>query len=178
MKLTETKYHFLIQQYRNNVYSYALFMMKNRMDAEDISQEVFIRIWQNVGKFNILSAKTWIMKTTHNLCIDYLRKRKSSYSREYPIDEEFSDSIADSVEVNNPLIRTHVKMMTDKIKTAIQNLPDKLKGVFVLYEIQGMKYREISKSLDMPLNTVKVNLLRARKKLQEELKHYEKQEVF
>jgi RNA polymerase sigma-70 factor (ECF subfamily) len=165
MKLTETKYQFLIQQYKNNVYSYALYMMKNRMDAEDISQEVMIRIWQNVGKFNILSAKTWIMKTTHNLCIDYLRKRQSSYSREYRIDEEFSESFADGLEENNPLTKTHLKMMTDKIKIAIQNLPDKLKGVFVLYEIQGMKYREISKALEMPLNTVKVNILRARKKL-------------
>jgi RNA polymerase sigma-70 factor (ECF subfamily) len=118
------------------------------------------------------------MKTTHNLCIDYLRKRKSSYSREYSLDEEFSESIADGLAENNPLIRTHLKMMSDKIKKAIQNLPEKLKSVFILYEIQGMKYREISKALEMPLNTVKVNLLRARKKLQEELKHYEKQEVF
>jgi RNA polymerase sigma-70 factor (ECF subfamily) len=178
MKLSETKYQFLIEQYKNNIYSYALYMMKNRMDAEDISQEVMIKIWQNVGRFNILSAKTWIMKTTHNLCIDYLRKRQSSYSRELSIDEEFADTYTDGVEVNNPLIKTHLKMMTDKIKKAIQNLPEKLKGVFVLYEIQGMKYREISKALEMPINTVKVNLLRARRKLQEELKHYEKQEVF
>ena len=178
MKLTETKYQFLIQQYKNNIYSYALYMMKNRMDAEDISQEVLIKIWQNVGKFNILSAKTWIMRTTHNLCIDYLRKRQSSYSKEYSIDEDFLESFADGLEENNPLIKTHLKMMTDKIKKTIQNLPEKLKSVFVLYEIQGMKYREISKSLDMPLNTVKVSLFRARKKLQEELKHYEKQEVF
>ena len=177
MKLTETKYQYLIQQYKNNIYGYALYMMKNRMDAEDISQEVLIKIWQNVDKFNILAAKTWIMRTTHNLCIDYLRKRQSSYSREYSIDEEFLESFADSTEENNPLIKTHLKMMTDKIKETIQSLPEKLKSVFVLYEIQGMKYREISKSLDMPLNTVKVNLLRARKKLQEELKHYERQEV-
>jgi len=52
-----------------------------------------------------------------------------------------------------------------------------LRSVFVLYEIQGFRYQEISRMLDMPLNTVKVYMMRARKKLQEELKNYESQEV-
>ncbi len=57
-------------------------MLKNRMDADDITQEVLIKIWKNINQFNILAAKTWIMKTTHNLCIDYLRRRKSELSKE------------------------------------------------------------------------------------------------
>ena len=171
------KFDYLVKQYKQKIFNYAIYMMRNLMDAEDITQEVLIRTWQNINKFNFYAAKGWMMRTTHNLCIDYLRKRQSSYSREYSIDEKFMESFADGLEENNPLIKTHLKIMTDKIKEKIQGLPDKLKSVFVLYEIQGMKYREISKSLDMPLNTVKVNLLRARKKLQEELKHYQRQEV-
>ena len=68
-------------------------------------------------------------------------------------------------------------MITSKVKEIIQLLPENLKSVFVLYEIEGLKYKEISKTLDMPINTVKVYLLRARKKLQEELRNYETHEV-
>ena len=76
MKIKETRYHILIRQYKNLIYGYAFYMMKNRMDADDVTQEVLIKIWKNIDSFNYLSAKSWIMKTTHNLCIDYLRKKK------------------------------------------------------------------------------------------------------
>ena len=176
MKLTETKYQFLIQQYKNNIYSYALYMMKNRMDAEDISQEVMIRIWQNVGKFNILSAKTWIMKTTHNLCIDYLRKRKSeSENNPYSI-EDVQDYI-ENKEEENPAMNLENKITEIKVEEAIRALPESLRGVFVLYEIHKMKYREISKTLDIPINSVKVNLFRARKQLQVQLSEIKFQEA-
>ena len=68
-------------------------------------------------------------------------------------------------------------MMVSEVKEVIKRLPDNLRSVFVLYEIEGMKYKEISKVLDLPLNSVRVYLLRARKKMQEELKVYETEEV-
>lgn len=175
--LEQQKYRILIQQYKNKIYTYSLYMLKNKMDAEDVTQEVMIRIWQNVDRFNILAAKTWIMKTTNNLCIDYLRKRAISVSREFEIDEVFEDTYSKNSTSDNPYLITHLNMMTSKIKEAIKRLPENLRSVFVLYEIEGFKYREISKSLEIPVNSVKVYLMRARKKLQEELKHYEAQEV-
>ncbi|MEW6194144.1 MAG: RNA polymerase sigma factor [Bacteroidota bacterium] len=175
--LEQQKYRVLIQQYKNKIYTYSLYMLKNRMDADDVTQEVMIRIWQNIGKFNLLAAKTWIMKTTNNLCIDYLRRRAVSIAREYEIDEEFEDKYSINSNSDNPYLITHINMVTSKVKEAIQKLPENLRSIFVLYEIEGLKYNEISKTLDIPLNSVKVYLLRARKKLQEELKHYEPQEV-
>ena len=177
MKLKETKYNFILQQYKNNIYSYALYMLRNKMDADDAAQEVMIRIWYNIDKFKMISAKAWIMRTTHNHCIDLLRKRKSIMDKEYKFDESFAENFEDKSRTNNPYLRTHIKMITSSVKEAIQKLPETLRSVFVLYEIEGLKYKEISKTLDMPLNTVKVYLLRARKKLQEELKNYEPQEV-
>jgi RNA polymerase sigma-70 factor, ECF subfamily len=67
-------YKTLVNRYKNKIFSYALYMVKNRMDAEDISQEVLIRLWKNMGKFKLPAAGSWIMRTTHNLCIDYLRR--------------------------------------------------------------------------------------------------------
>ena len=173
----EQRYRFLIQQYKNKIYTYSLYMLKNRMDADDVTQEVMIRIWQNIDKFNILAAKTWIIKTTNNLCIDYLRKRSIAVNREFEIDEFFEDTYSKNHNSENPYLITHFKMVASKVKEAIQRLPENLRSVFVLYEIEEMKYEEISKALDLPINSVKVYLLRARKKLQEELKDYEAHEV-
>lgn len=152
-------------------------MLKNKMDADDVTQEVMIRIWKNMDKFNILAAKAWVIKTTHNLCIDYLRRRKTVMTRETGIDEYFEETYEAEHTNHDPLIKTHLAMMTSKIKEAITKLPETLRSVFVLYEIQGFKYREISNSLGLPINTVKVYIMRARKKLQEELKNYEPHEV-
>ena len=171
--LEQPRYRFLIQQYKNRIYTYSLYMLKNKMDADDVTQEVMIRIWKNIDGFNVFAAKTWIMKTTHNLCIDYLRKRSVALNRELEINELVEESIEADRSEENPYLITHIKIMASKVKEAIQRLPENLRSVFVLYEIQGLKYKEISKTLDMPLNSVKVYLLRARKKLQEKLKGYE-----
>ena len=173
----EQRYRFLIQQYKNKIYTYSLYMLKNRMDADDVTQEVMIRIWQNIDKFNILAAKTWIIKTTNNLCIDYLRRRSVAVNRETEIDEFFEDTYSKNHDSESPYLITHFKMITSKVKEAIQRLPENLRSVFVLYEIEEMKYKEISNALDLPINSVKVYLLRARKKLQEELREYGQQEI-
>ena len=154
-----------------------MYMMKNQMDADDVTQEVMIRIWKNLDHFKITSAKSWIMKTTHNLCIDFLRRNAVATGRSYEIDEVFEETYSDNKEENNPYLTVHLKMMSDKLKTEIQKLPEKLRSVLILYELQGLKYQEISTALNIPVNSVKVYLFRARKKLQEELKHYEPQEV-
>jgi len=147
------------------------------MDADDVTQEVMIRIWQNIDKFNILAAKTWIIKTTNNLCIDYLRRRSVAVKREFEIDEFFEDTYSKNHDSENPYLITHFKMIALKVKETIQRLPENLRSVFVLYEIEEMKYKEISMALDLPINSVKVYLLRARKKLQKELREYGQQEI-
>ncbi|MDX1699273.1 MAG: sigma-70 family RNA polymerase sigma factor [Melioribacteraceae bacterium] len=174
--ITETKYNFLVQQYKDRVYSYSLFMMKNRMDADDVAQEVLIRIWKNINKFNMLAAKTWIMKTTHNLCIDYLRRRKSD-SENNPYSIEDVQDFIENKEEENPVVNLENKITEIQVEEAIRTLPENLRSVFVLYEIYKMKYREIGKTLDIPINSVKVNLFRARKQLQSQLSEIKFQEA-
>ena len=91
---------------------------------------------------------------------------------EVQIEEEYHEEIADIAIEGNPE-RLVDKVFTDEeIKTAIERLPERIRSPFVLYELQGLKYKEISKILDIPLNTVKVNIMRARKQLQKDLKNY------
>jgi RNA polymerase sigma-70 factor (ECF subfamily) len=145
-------------------------MMKNRMDADDITQEVLIRIWKNIDDFNINKSKTWIMRTTHNLCIDYIRKQQSALKKFIEIDDEFENNYSEDNLLNDTEIAFRRETIKSKINEAVDNLPGHLKSVFVFYEFEGMKYKEISEVLDIPMNSVKVYLLRARKKLQSELK--------
>ena len=169
----DVKYNILFKQYKNRIYGYSIYMLKDRDDAEDAAQEALIRIWENLEKFNLLAAKTWIMRTTHNICIDILRRRKREFNFNVSINENIEESLGDNSSNGNPYTITYLRMMNTKIKEHIEELPEQLKSVFVLYEMQGLKYKEISNVLDIPINSVKVYLLRARKKLQEGLKKYE-----
>jgi RNA polymerase sigma-70 factor, ECF subfamily len=147
-----------------------MYMLKNSMDAEDVTQEVLIRLWKNIDNFNINAAKSYIMKMTHNLCLDYLRRRKVYNNKEVEIDDYFEETYSNNDRTIEPEVMAGSKDLNTKIKCAVENLPDKLKSVFVMYQLQGMKYKEISEALDIPLNSVKVILMRARMKLQKELK--------
>ncbi len=170
--LEAIKYEILIKQYKNNIYNYALYMLKNPMDADDVTQEVFIKIWKSIDTFNIKAAKAWIMKVTHNLCIDYLRRRQAAAGREINIEKEFRNKPYEGNELTDIEVKFRKEILKDRIRVEIENLPDSLKSVFVLYELHGFKYSEISETLNMPLNSVKVYLMRARKKLQEELREF------
>jgi len=175
--LEQSKFDYLVQRYKNKIFNYALYMMHNEMDAEDITQEVMIRTWQNIDKFNFYAASAWMMRTTHNLCIDYLRRNKLQFQREISIDDNLSEKIEDKQYGTMPEKKLSQNILNEKIKHAVENLPERLKSPFVLYELQGFKYKEISKILDSPLNSVKVNILRARKQLQKDLKVYASEEL-
>lgn len=170
----KAKFDFLIKQHKNRIYSYSIYMIRNIMDAEDITQEVLIKTWQNIDNFNFLSAKAWMMRTTHNLCIDYLRRNKKIYKHEMQVDESFEEVLPDESFEIDPVITAERISIKENLNAAIERLPERLKSPFVLYEIQGFKYKEIGDILDIPLNTVKVNIMRARKELQKLLKEYAK----
>ena len=105
------------------------------------------------------------------------KKRAHHNYKEVQIEEEYHDEIADSELECNPEKLTDKIITDNKIKEAIERLPERFKSPFVLYELQEFKYKEISKILDVPLNTIKVNILRARKQLQKELKQYAKERI-
>ena len=170
--LSSAKFDFLVKQYKNKIFNYAIYMMKNRMDAEDVTQEVLIRTWQNINKFNFNAAKSWMMRTTHNLCIDYLRKNNIHNKRELELNIDYHEITADKSINGNPGKAAELQITEEGIKEVINDMPERLKSPFILYEIQGFKYKEISKILDVPLNTIKVNIMRARKQLQKELREY------
>lgn len=165
------KYKIVLQQYKNKIYSYSFYLLRNRMDADDVTQEVLLTLWKNLDNINAFAIKSWIMTTTHNKCLDVLRKRSLVLQRQAVIDydnEEEDFIMAD--ETSRPDTLTEKNIEKKILLDAIDRLPDVQKQALLLYEIHGFKYKEISDILKIPINTIKVYLLRARKNLLKELK--------
>lgn len=163
-----TKYKVLIQQYKNKIYTYSILILKNRMDADEVTQETFIKIWKNLDSIELSTAKSWIMRITHNHCMDLLRIKSRSCEKEVIMDEVFEDTFIVESDLS-PQQKLELDFVNSRIQDAIHNLPDILKSIFVLYEIDNYKYSEISSILNLPINSVKVYLMRARKRLQDDL---------
>jgi RNA polymerase sigma-70 factor (ECF subfamily) len=169
------KYNSLVKLYRHKIYTYSWYFTRNRMDADDVTQETLIRLWENIEYFKEESTKAWIMRTTHNLCLDYLRRRQKAVIREFHPDCEDDGDAEDFEDFgNSPETIAHLHIVGERITDAVQCLPEMLRSVFVLYEIDNFKHKEISEILKIPEGTVKVYLMRARRALQRELKGYEK----
>ena len=154
----------LIRQYGNDVLRTAYMYVKDNHTAEDIFQEVFIKVNQKLSTFEGNSSiKTWIMRITINTCKDYL---KSAWNRrvipmmEYQEDQIISDTDFDSVESQDT---------NDIIKAAVLSLPAKYKDVVLCVYYNEMTIAEAAIVLRVAEGTVKSRLSRARQKLKSAL---------
>ena len=163
MKLRE--FERLVRESRHRLYGYAYYFLGNREEAEDVVQDVYMRLWKNRTIVRADGAAGWLISVTRNVCRDQLRRR-----RVRSVVEVDSDRVGD-VEARQPnpaddAARTDFEQL---LGDAIVDLPDPQKTIVILREIMGMSYNEISGALDLPLNTVKVYLHRGRKHLRHRL---------
>ena len=157
------RFRFLIQQHKNWIYTYAFYFTGDRAEADDITQEAMIRLWRHLDEIKFGSAGRWIKRTVRNLCVDAARRR-----RRLVIDSESLEDHPGSM--IDPMDRAHDSLLADQIARALTLLPEKHRSVLIMREIQDMSYREISTTLQIPLNSTKVFLWRARSALRETLK--------
>jgi RNA polymerase sigma factor (sigma-70 family) len=169
----EKAYESLLSKYRNLVYTIMLKMVRNPQEAEDLTQEAFMKAFNSLASFNDEFAfSTWLMKIATNNCIDFLRKRKlRTFSINEPI--QYKD---DKIEFELPdfepspektlLMEERKKMLED----AINELPERYRYVIVLRHKEDKSYEEISEILNLPLGTVKAQIFRAREILNKKLK--------
>ncbi|MFA6514922.1 MAG: sigma-70 family RNA polymerase sigma factor [Candidatus Paceibacterota bacterium] len=139
--------------------------------ANDIVQDVFIKVWKNIKKFdyNKASFKTWIFTIARNTVTDYLRKKKMiNFSALDKEEESFADNIEDDVVLpDEALIKLEDKEFLNKL---LDEIPTNYKEVLVLYYQEDMTFKEIGELLGKPLNTVKSHHHRALTILREMLK--------
>jgi len=145
----------LIDRYTPSIYNFSLRFVSAEY-AKDITQDVFIKVWKNLKKFNSQKAsfKTWIFAIARNTIIDYLRKKKIvSFSFLDTEEENFESNIEDEVILpDEALIKLEDKELLNKL---LEELPINYREVLILYYQEDVTFKEIGELLGKPLNTVK-----------------------
>lgn len=151
-------FKFLYEKYSGRVYAFTLRMCGNNDTADDLTQEVFIKVWEGISSFKGDSAfYSWL----HRICINaFLMKLRT--------DKNYEKKIAESSNNALMLAYTNDDFSLDMEK-AIQKLPSQAKLIFILFEIEGYKHKEIAQMLNIEEGTSKAHLHKARKILREEL---------
>ncbi len=161
----------LVRRYKDQLLNYVYRFVGNRVDAEDIVQETFLRVFKNKHYYKeIAKFSTWVYTIAGNLAKTELRRRKRRkvFSVSNFVNEERDYDIPDSG--RNPEKEVEGSIKDDIIQKAIEKLPSKFKEVILLRDVQGFAYEEISQILNIPLGTVKSRVNRGRLKLQEDLR--------
>ena len=155
----DNKIEELINNYGNDVLRIAYLYLKDKYLAEDVFQEVFIKVYKNFSKLKKSSSeKNWIMTITINTCRDVLRI--SWFKKVILSKDVYDDSFVDICEnVDDKVIN---KIQYEELLKQVMNLPRKYKEIIILYYYEELSTRDISKVLRIPEGTVRSRLFRAR----------------
>lgn len=164
----------LVENYKNLVAHIVFRMINGTEDQEDVCQDIFIKIYENISNFRLQSKlSTWIGRITYNTCLNYLEKKRALICDDV-MTEKFSSNafensfLADVVEAD----------IKEKLLFEVDRLPEIYRVIITLYHLEGMKYQDISQVLDKPVGTIKSYLYRARQELRIALqKRYHKEEL-
>jgi RNA polymerase sigma-70 factor (ECF subfamily) len=167
--MTESEFKKLVLAHKDRVFSYASYLMHNRDEAEDITQEVFVRLWKNAERVDMTCLRAWLLRVAHNLCIDRARRRNFERRAFIPLDGVPGPARQNRDPEEDPAGGFDRNELQRNVLSAMQHLSKSLRSVIILREIQGLSYQEISEILNVPLNTVKVNIHRARQALRKDL---------
>ncbi len=165
----------IVSAYENTVYNMAMYIAKNNEDALDISQEVFLKLWQSLKNFRGESSlRTYIMKLVKNTSIDFVRKRKNRQTLSLTVTdndgEEKEIEIKDTSPESDPVEHYMKNQRIETVRAAISRLDDDHREILIMRDMNGMEYKEISEALGISEGTVKSRLHRARNFLKNFLK--------
>lgn len=171
-----TAFDKLVSEYNKRVINIAYSLLSDREDALDAAQEVFVKIYKNIGSFRGESTvSTWIYRITKNVCTDILRKRRSNIiSIDNDDDDEPKLQIADESSAPEHIAERNAQI--EAVRTAISQLDENMRTVITLFDINGLSYEETAAVLKCPIGTVKSRLYRARDALRKILS--ENKELF
>lgn len=163
----------LVDQYQRLVLHMAGRIIRNEAELEDLCQDIFIKIYQELPKFRFQSKlSTWIATVAYRTAINYAKKKKLPLSE---LSEQAFNALPSEF---NPEDDSIQKSQQELIHKAVEKLPLHYRTVLTLYHLEGMSYQEIGEITDMPAGTVKNYLFRARKILKDKLQiHLPKEEM-
>ncbi len=159
------QYQQAIDQHRRRIYSFARYSLRVKEDAEDVTQEVFIKLWQHWQKVDHSKLGGWLMRVAHNAIIDHVRKQRpaqANLNHYVDVDEQ--------VGAENEEVQLDQDAFKKQLLQVIKALDDPFRSIIIMRDVQGMTYAEIQETLQMSASQVKVYLHRGRRKLRDNSK--------
>lgn len=149
-----------VKDYQDQAWALARYILKDDQEAEDATQDAFVKLWHHQQNIDPNLVKPWLMKVTRNGCLDRLRRRRNNV--------EFDESYM-AEEASEPLQGLASSELGCWLKRAIHGLKEPYRSLVVLRDVQQHSYEEVAGMLELSLSQVKVYLHRARKELREQL---------
>lgn len=166
----------LVERYHDKIYGLTYNMTSNREDAEDLTQEIFIKAYEALPRFKGKSSfYTWLYRIGVNKTINYRKKRNrkralslDSFDQEVKMDEVYHDLTAKG----SPLRSMSLSELQKKLNEALQKLSEKHRTVVVMHDMQGIPHEEIAKVVGASVGTVRSRLFYARRQMQADLSEF------
>jgi RNA polymerase sigma-70 factor (ECF subfamily) len=170
-------YEELVSRYYSKIYGLIYGMLSSREDAEDVTQEVFVKAWKALGHFREqASFYTWIYRIAINRAINFRKRRnrrKTVQFEEFDPDIKQAESYKEFSSKGSVLRKMNLSEFQKKMNDALLTLSDKHRAVVIMHDVQGMSHTEIAGILGCSEGTARSRLFYARKRLQAELAEFE-----
>lgn len=156
----------LLGSHRDRVYTQALYSLRDARDAEDVTQEAFLRLWRQGGEVPAERVAPWLAHVTRNLCIDLCRRRAAS-RRHFgvPDPDALEGLAADTGADEDPRRNLDLDDRQRQLVDALQTLPAETRDVMLMHYFEGRKLADIAATLGKSVSAVKVQVHRARHSL-------------
>ncbi|GGI08849.1 sigma-70 family RNA polymerase sigma factor [Egicoccus halophilus] len=155
----------IAEEYGEMVYTMAYRLTGDRDEARDLAQDVFVRVYRNLDRYQPGTFEGWLYRITKNLFLDRVRRHTRVRLEPLP-DEEWKQP---SESEPGPAETLEAGVLRSDLETALDDLPASFRTAVVLCDVQGLSYEEISDALDWPIGTVRSRIHRGRKALRSAL---------
>ncbi len=158
-----------VERHQRKVYTLASYLLTDAAEAEDLTQEVFLKLWHHRDLWRSQHLREWLLRVTRNACVDRLRSRSSRarFLSSDPLDAAAARVAADGRDPEQVAVAGE---LATRVRHELASLSEPYRSVIVLREILGLSYQEITEVQGLSLSNVRVTLHRGRKLLRERLK--------
>ena len=171
----ETAFKTIVEQWKDMVYNTILGIVQNEAEAEDLAQDVFIKVFEKVGTFKGDSKfSTWLYRIATTTALDHLRskKRKKRFGFLQSLGGGGSEEKEQVPDFNHPGVSLDNKERAAVLFKAIDALPENQKSAYTLHKLEGLSYRDVSEVLNTTVSAVESLMSRANQNLRKQLEDY------
>lgn len=166
MTMEPQAFNRLVQAHRDRIYGHALYVLRDPDDAQDATQEAFLRLWRQGADLPPDRVKPWLLRVVHNLCLDQKRRQGARRRHFGRPDAEAVDALrAGDDSWQRPDAGIRQEILQQEVLAALATLTPETRSLVMMHYYQGLKIKDIADLLDKNLNSVKVQIHRARRAL-------------